>query len=76
MEQGPDLYVKQEMCIRDRCTAVIFIGTEAKGQARWIYIGPLSFQPSEFAKLAVIIFLATIIYKTSKQVGDFKTRCV
>ena len=56
------------------CTAVIFIGTEAKGQARWIYIGPLSFQPSEFAKLAVIIFLATIIYKTSKQVGDFKTR--
>ena len=55
------------------CTAVIFIGTEAKGQARWIYIGPLSFKPSEFAKLAVIIFLATIIYKTSKQVGDFKT---
>ena len=55
------------------CTAVIFIGTEAKGQARRIYIGPLSFQPSEFAKLAVIIFLATIIYKTSKQVGDFKT---
>ena len=55
------------------CTAVIFIGTEAKGPARWIYIGPLSFQPSEFAKLAVIIFLATIIYKTSKQVGDFKT---
>lgn len=55
------------------CTAVIFVGTEAKGQARWIRIGPLSFQPSEFAKLAVIIFLAMIIYKTSKQVGEFKT---
>lgn len=54
------------------CTAVIFVGTEAKGQARWLYIGPISFQPSEFAKLAVILFLAMVIYKTSRQVGDFK----
>lgn len=54
------------------CTAVIFVGREAGGQSRWLEIGPLSFQPSEFAKLAVIIFLATIVYKTSKQVGEFK----
>lgn len=55
------------------CTAVIFVGREAKGQSRWLQIGPLSFQPSEFAKLAVIIFLATVVYKTSRQVGEFKT---
>lgn len=55
------------------CTAVIFVGTEAKGQARWLYIGPVSFQPSEFAKLAVILFLASIIYKASKQVKEFKS---
>lgn len=54
------------------CTAVIFVGTEAKGQARWLYIGPISFQPSEFAKLAVILFLAMIIYRASRQVGQFK----
>lgn len=53
------------------CTAVIFVGREAKGQSRWLQIGPLSFQPSEFAKLAVIIFLATIIYKTPKRMGEF-----
>ena len=55
------------------CTAVIFIGKEGGGQSRWLYIGGQSFQPSELAKLAVIIFLATVVYKTSKQVGNFKT---
>lgn len=53
------------------CTAVIFVGKEAKGQSRWIQVGPIQFQPSEIAKVAVIIFLATIIYKTPKKMGDF-----
>ena len=53
------------------CTAVIFVGTEANGQARWLKIGPLSFQPSEFAKFAVIIFLATVFYKTPQKMGEF-----
>ncbi len=55
------------------CTAVIFLGSEKKGQSRWFEIGPFSIQPSELAKVAVIIFLATVVYKTSKQVGNFKT---
>lgn len=55
------------------CTAVIFVGTEAKGQARWLKIGPVQFQPSELAKIGVIIFLATVIYKTPKRMGEFKS---
>ena len=55
------------------CTAVIFVGTEAKGQSRWLKIGPVQFQPSELAKVGVIIFLATIIYKTPKRMGEFKS---
>ena len=54
------------------CVAVIFVGREAKGQSRWLQIGPLSFQPSELAKLAIILFLATVIYKAPKSLGDWK----
>ena len=54
------------------CVAVIFIGREAKGQSRWLQIGPLSFQPSEFAKLATILFIATVIYKTSSKLSSLQ----
>ncbi len=45
-------------------TAVLFFGQEYNGSKRWLALGPLSFQPSEFAKLAVILFLADRIEKT------------
>ena len=41
--------------------AVLFVGVSFNGSKRWLAVGPLSFQPSEFAKLAVIVFLANII---------------
>jgi cell division protein FtsW len=55
------------------CVAVIFVGKEANGATRWLKIGPIQFQPSELAKVAVIIFFATIIYKTPNKVGEFKS---
>jgi len=43
------------------------IGTSVGGAVRWIRFGPLSFQPAEFAKLAVIILLA---YSLAKKEND------
>ncbi len=54
------------------CILVIFIGSESHGQARWIYIGSIGFQPSEIAKVGVIVFLAMLLEKISKQLKSWK----
>ncbi len=38
--------------------AVVFFGTEAGGARRWLPVGPIAIQPSEFVKLAVVVILA------------------
>ena len=34
------------------------IGARVRGAARWLRLGPVTLQPSEFAKLAMVLFLA------------------
>jgi len=41
--------------------AVMFVGHSALGAQRWIQLGPISLQPSEFAKLIMIISLAHLL---------------
>ena len=55
-------------------TALTFlpgISEEVLGARRWLYIGPLSFQPSEAVKFALILYLASILSKKENRMGDF-----
>ncbi len=45
------------------------LGTDTKGNRAWLSLGPVSLQPSEFAKLALILFLAQIV-STKERVLD------
>lgn len=38
--------------------AVVLFGPVVRGAQRWIFIGPLSFAPAEFAKITVVLSLA------------------
>lgn len=51
---------------------IIPFGYEAGGAKRWLYIGPISLQPAEVAKLGMILFLASMINTMGKQIRGRK----
>ena len=53
--------------------AVMLVGDEYNGSKRWLSLGPVSFQPSEFAKVALILFLACLVTKNVKAMGKVST---
>ena len=50
-----------------------FHGYSSHGAQRWIPIGHFQFQPSEFAKLAVIVSLALYLAHRRDRIGELKT---
>ncbi len=48
------------------------IGTSVNGSRRWIELGPVQGQPSEFAKLAIIVWLAGYLCKNADRLDQMK----
>jgi cell division protein FtsW len=47
------------------------LGMEVKGSSRWFLLGPVRFSPSEFAKLAMVLFLAKSMEANINKMGSF-----
>lgn len=52
--------------------AVLFFGKTVYGAKSWISLGPIGFQPSEFAKIGVILFLAYFFSRSRRNPNDLK----
>jgi len=48
-----------------------FTSGTIKGATRWLHLGPLTLQPSEVAKLAVVIYLANSLAKRQGYIDQF-----
>lgn len=51
-------------------------GTVAGGSARWIEVGPVTVQPSEPAKLAMIAFAAAVLARRWRRLSDLRQLAV
>jgi cell division protein FtsW len=51
---------------------VLAVGIKAGGSTRWLHVGSLSFQPSEYSKLALVIFLSYFLTKKGEKIRTFQ----
>jgi rod shape determining protein RodA len=56
--------------------AVMVLGAEVRGSTRWIDLGFFRFQPSEFGKLLIVLFLAGLLAERGKRVAELRTTLV
>ena len=62
------------LCLSFLSLILVFVpglGLEAGGSKRWISLGVINFQPSEFAKLAMVVYLASFFSRKGDKVKTF-----
>lgn len=65
---GPLIYVAASVSVLMTKTP---LGVSINGASRWLAIGPISFQPAELSKLAVIICVPMMIVNTGRRLTTF-----
>ncbi len=49
---------------------LVLLSPEVNGTRRWLFLGGISFQPVEFAKLALVVFLAQQLERKSNRINQ------
>ncbi|HDP25086.1 MAG TPA: rod shape-determining protein RodA [Deltaproteobacteria bacterium] len=60
-------------CVLASLILVLFIGRDISGARRWISLGPVGIQPSELAKITLIIWIG-FLGETKKHISEFGFR--
>jgi rod shape determining protein RodA len=55
---------------------VMVLGVDARGSTRWIEFGFFRFQPSEFGKLLLVLFIAGVLAGRGRRIGEWRTAAV
>lgn len=58
------------LCVIGLLLVAVLFASPIKGASRWLNIGGLGMQPSEFAKLAVVIFVAALLERRMDRIND------
>jgi cell division protein FtsW len=48
------------------------LGNSANGATRWLAVGPIPLQPSEFAKFGLLLFVADLLDRRTERVRDYR----
>jgi rod shape determining protein RodA len=76
----PDYYRRYRKVIYALMIALLLVvmvlGANVRGSTRWIDLGFFRFQPSEFGKLLLALFLAGVLAERGRRIGEWRTTAV